>query len=192
DREHRCAGTAIKRASAVKVADHLSLWAGSYTVVRHRAFLSDFDRLARQCGSRQSNSQQAGLPDGAISGVEALAASGVSVVLRRLATVVFPVVTNDPHSPDPCLVIRLGSVLVGLRCGGILPGYEENQVARRKYGVEDVPGRAVAGPRIQAEPLGAIVRVVGLRPLRGASRVDQRDRCSLADFGLIEPLLRQG
>jgi hypothetical protein len=43
-----------------------------------------------------------------------------------------------------------------------------------------------------AEPLGAIVRVVGLLPLRGASRVDQRDRCSLPDFGLVEPLLSEG
>ena len=47
-------------------------------------------------------------------------------------------------------------------------------------------------PRFQAEPLGAIVRVVGLLPLRGAGRVDQRDRRSLSDFGLIEPLLREG
>src|SRR5690349_23143284 len=132
------------------------------------------------------------LPDGAVSGVKGLAALGVWVVLRRLATVVFPVVAHDPHSPDPCLVIRRGSVLVGLRCSGVLPGDEENQVAGHKYGVEDIPGRAVAGPRIQAEPLGAIVRVVGLLPLRGASCVDQRDRRSLPDFGLVEPLLREG
>ena len=109
-----------------------------------------------------------------MSGVEGLAALGVCVVLRRLATVVFPVVAHDPHSPDPCLVIRIGSVLVGLGCSDVLPKNEENQVARRKYGVEDVPGRAVGGPRIQAEPLGAIVRVVGLLPLRGAGRVDRR------------------
>src|SRR3954449_363924 len=128
----------------------------------------------------------------AVSGVEGLAAIGVCVVLRRLATVVFPVVAYDPYSPDPCLVIRRGSVLVVLRCGGVLPGYEQNQVAGRKYGVEDVPGRAVGGPRVQAQPLGAIVRVVGLLPLRGASRVDQRDRCSLPDFGLVEPLLGEG
>ena len=124
--------------------------------------------------------------------MEGLAAGGVHVVLRRLATVVFPVVAYDPHSPDPCLVIQRGSVLVGLCCSGVLPGYEQNQVAGRKYGVEDVPGRAVGGPRVQAEPLGAIVRVVGLRPLRGARRIDQRDRRSLPDFGLIEPLLREG
>src|SRR5215471_18890663 len=130
--------------------------------------------------------------DGAVSGVEGLTALGVCVVLRRLATVVFPVVAHDPHSPDPCLVIRGESVLVGLRCSGVLPGYEENQVAGRKYGVEDVPGRAVGGPRIQAEPLGAIVRVVGLLPLCGACRVDQCDRRSIAGFGLVEPLLREG
>src|SRR5262249_11027820 len=48
DRERRCAGTAIKRASAVKVAGHLSLWAGSAIVVRirHRAFHSDLALLA--------------------------------------------------------------------------------------------------------------------------------------------------
>src|SRR5499427_3637924 len=131
-------------------------------------------------------------PDGAVSGVEGLAALGVCIVLRRLATVVFPVVAYDPYSPDPCLVIRCSSVLVGLRCGGVLPGYEQNQVDGRKYGVEDVPGRVVGGPRVQAEPLGAIVRVVGLLPLRGTRRVDQRDRCSLSDFGLVEPLLREG
>src|SRR4051794_9059207 len=127
-----------------------------------------------------------------MSGVEGLAALGVCVVLRRLTTVVFPVVTYDPHSPDPCLVIRRRSVLVGLRCSGVLPAYEENQVAGRKYGVEDVPGRTVGGPRVQAEPLGAIVRVFGLLPRRGASRVDQRDRRSLPNFGLVEPLLREG
>jgi hypothetical protein len=46
DREHRCAGTAVERASAVKAAGHHSPWAGSAVVVRilHRAFLSDFDR----------------------------------------------------------------------------------------------------------------------------------------------------
>ena len=53
--------------------------------------------------------------------MEGLAALGVCVVLRRLATVVFPVVAHDPHSPDPCLVIRIGSVLVGLRCSDVLP-----------------------------------------------------------------------
>src|SRR4051812_1739552 len=127
-----------------------------------------------------------------MSGVEGVAALRVCVVLRRLATVVFPVVAYDPYSPDPCLVIWRGSVLVGLRCSGVLPGYEQNQVAGRKYGVEDVPGGAVGGPRVQAEPLGAIVRVVGLLPLRRTSRVDQRDRCSLPDFGLVEPLLREG
>src|SRR5215510_11299878 len=39
DREHRCAGTAVKCASGVKVAGHLSLWAGSPIVIRirHRA-----------------------------------------------------------------------------------------------------------------------------------------------------------
>src|SRR6185312_6284029 len=56
------------------------------------------------------------LPDRAVSGVEGLAVRGVRVVLRRLATVVFPVVTYDSHSPDPCLVIRRVSILVGLRC----------------------------------------------------------------------------
>src|SRR3954449_2205580 len=128
----------------------------------------------------------------AVSGVEGLAAIGVCVVLRRLATVVFPVVAYDPYCSDPCLVIRRGSILVGLRCGGVLPGYEQNQVAGRKYGVEDVPGRTVGGPRVQAEPLGAIVRIVGLLPCRGTSRVDQCDRRSLSDFGLVEPLLREG
>ena len=64
--------------------------------------------------------------------MEGLAALGVCVVLRRLATVVFPVVAHDPHSPDPCLVIRIGSVLVGLGCSDVLPKNEENQVARRK------------------------------------------------------------
>src|SRR5262245_61998988 len=132
------------------------------------------------------------LPDRAVSGVEGLAALGVCVVLGRLATVVFPVVAYDPYSPDPCLVIRRGSVLVGLRCSGVLPGYEQNQVAGREHGVEDVPGRHVGGPRVQAEPLGAVVRVVGLLPPREASRVDQRDRRCLPDFGLLEPLLRQG
>src|SRR5262249_55614599 len=63
---------------------------------------------------------------------------------------------------------------------------------RRKHGIEYVPGCAVGSPRIQAEPLGAIVRVVGLLPLNGASRVDQRDRRSFSDFGLIESLLRDG
>ena len=121
--------------------------------------------------------------------MEGLATFGVRVVLRRLATVVFPVVAHNPHSPDPRLVIRRGGVLVGLRCGGVLPGYEQNQVAERKYGVEDVPGRAVGGSRVQAEPLCAIVRVVGLLPLRGASRVDQRDGCCIPDFGLVEPSL---
>jgi hypothetical protein len=72
--------------------------------------------------------------------VEGLAALGVCVVLRRLAKVVFPVVAHDPHSPDPCLVIRLGSVLVGL-LQRRPSRYEENQLAGRKYGVEDVPGR---------------------------------------------------
>ena len=124
--------------------------------------------------------------------MKGLAPLGVCVVLRRFATVVFPVVAHDPHSPDSCLVIRLGSILVCPRCSGVLPRYEENQLAGRKYGVEDVPGRAVGGPRIQAEPLGAIVRVVGLLPLRGASRVDQCDRCSFPDFGFVEPLLREG
>src|SRR6185437_15123747 len=61
---------------------------------------------------------------------------------------------------------RHRSVLVGLRCSSALPGYEQNQVAGREYGVEYVPRRAVGGPRIQAEPLGAIVRVVGLPLLR--------------------------
>ncbi len=106
------------------------------------------------------------------SGGEDLAALGVRVVLRRLAAVVFPVVAYDPYCPDPCLVIRRGSVLVGLRCSVVLPRLEQNQVTGRKYGVEDVPGRAVRGPWVQAEPLGAIVRVVGLLPLSGASRVD--------------------
>src|SRR6185312_11360659 len=129
---------------------------------------------------------------GAVSGVEGFAAFGVCVVLRRLATVVFPVVAHDPHSPDPSRVIRRVSVLIGLRSSSVLPGYEENELAGRKYGVEDVPGRAVGGPRIQAEPLGAIVRVAGLLPLRGASRVDHRDRRSFPDFGLVEPLLREG
>src|SRR4051812_47172851 len=147
---------------------------------------------ARAWANAGSNSQQASLPDGAMSGVEGLAGFGVCVVLRRLATVVFPVVAYDPYSPDPCLVIRRGSLLVGLRCSGVLPGYEQNQVAGRKYGVEDVPRRTVGGPRVQAEPLGAIVRVVGLLPLRGTGRVDQRDRRSLPDFGLVEPLLREG
>src|SRR6516165_3269509 len=80
--------------------------AGSAIVVRirHRAFLSHFDRPA--------------LPDGAVSGVEGLAALGVCVVLRRLATVVLPVVAYNPYCPDLCLVIRRGSVLVGLRCSG--------------------------------------------------------------------------
>src|SRR5215469_16409285 len=121
------------------------------------------------------------LPDGAVSGVEGLAALGVCVVLRRLAAVVFPVIAYDPYSPDPCLIIRRGSVLVGLRSSRVLPGYKQNQVAGRKYGVEDVPRRGVGGPRVQAEPLGAIVWVVGLLPLRGASRVDQRDRRCLPD-----------
>src|SRR3954454_17500359 len=88
--------------------------------------------------------------------------------------------------------MRRGSVLIGLRCSGVLPGYEQNQVAGRKYGVEDVPRRTVGGPRVQSEPLGAIVRVVGLLPLRGAGRVDQRYRCSFPDFGFVEPLLREG
>jgi hypothetical protein len=45
DRELRCAGTAVERAGAIKVAGYHSLWAGSAIVVRirHRAFLSDFD-----------------------------------------------------------------------------------------------------------------------------------------------------
>src|SRR5215470_608802 len=43
DREHRCPGTAVERASAIKVTGHHSLWAGSAIVVRtrHRAFLLD-------------------------------------------------------------------------------------------------------------------------------------------------------
>ncbi len=175
----------------------LLLLAARYMVrgPRHGCFASHADRrdaairaasaMARRTQSRTRS--RPALPDGAVSGVEGLAARGVCVVLRRLATVVFPVVAYDPYSPDPCLVIRRGSVLVGLRCSGVLPGYEQNQVAGRKYGIEDVPGRAVGGPRVQAEPLGAIVRVVSLLPLRGASRVDQRDRCSLPDFGLVEP-----
>src|SRR5438045_9792185 len=100
--------------------------------IRHRAFLSDFDsalgwpvRAGR--GSRSSH-------DGAVSGVEGLAALGVRVVLRRLATVVFPVVPYDPYCSDPCLVIRRGSILVGLRCGGVLPGGGQNQVTGRTYG----------------------------------------------------------
>src|SRR5262249_36823239 len=49
DRELRCAGTAVERAGAVKVAGHHSLSAGGVIVVRirHRAFLSDFDRSER-------------------------------------------------------------------------------------------------------------------------------------------------
>src|SRR4051794_6645375 len=127
----------------------------------------------------------------AVSGVEGLAAPGVCVVLRRLTTVVFPVVTYDPHLPNPCRLIPRRHVLVGLRCSRILPGYYENQVARRKYGVEDVPGRAASGPRVQAEPLGAIVRVVGLPPLRGACRVNERDRRPLANLRLVKALLRE-
>src|SRR5262245_41045682 len=47
DRELRCAGTAVERAGAVTGAGHHSLWARSAIVVRirHRAFLSGFDRL---------------------------------------------------------------------------------------------------------------------------------------------------
>src|SRR3954468_19520626 len=171
-----------------------------------RPLRSSFRRVSLTCSSLSSRESDPGsftaracgtqgrtrIRSGAVSGMEGLAALGVCVVLRRLATVVFPVVAHDPHSPDPCLVIRIGSVLVGLGCSDVLPKNEENQVARRKYGVEDVPGRAVGGPRIQAEPLGAIVRVVGLLPLRGAGRVDQRDRRSLTDFRLVEPLLREG
>jgi hypothetical protein len=66
-----------------------------------------------------------------VSGVEGLAALGVCVVLRCLATVEFPVVAYDPCSSDPCLVIRCGSVLVRLRCSCVLPRYEQNQVAGR-------------------------------------------------------------
>src|SRR6516165_3022332 len=46
DRELRYAGTAVERAGAVNVAGHHSLWVGSAIVlrIRHRAFLSDFDR----------------------------------------------------------------------------------------------------------------------------------------------------
>src|ERR1700760_126997 len=94
--------------------------------------------LARRTQSRTRS--RPALPDGAVSGVEGLPARGICVVLRRLATVVFPVVAYDPYSPDPCLVIRRGSVLVGLCCSGVLPGYEQNEVAGRKYGIEDVPG----------------------------------------------------
>src|SRR5260370_16096019 len=67
---------------------------------------------ARAWANAGSNSQQAGLTDGAVSAVEGLAALGVFVVLGRLATVVFPVVAYDPHSPDPFLVIRRRSILV--------------------------------------------------------------------------------
>src|SRR5262249_3610346 len=55
DREHRCPGTAVERASAIKVTGHHSLWAGSAIVVRtrHRAFLSDHvgpsERIAAWC-----------------------------------------------------------------------------------------------------------------------------------------------
>src|SRR5215471_18498365 len=100
-----------------------------------------------------------------MSGVKGLAALSVCIVLRRFATVVFPVVAHDPYPPDPCLVIRRGSVLVGLRCSGVLPGYEQNQVTGPKYRVEYVPGRTVRGPWVQAQPLGAIIRVIGLLPL---------------------------
>src|SRR6516225_6374546 len=98
DREHRCAGTAVERASAVKVAGHHRLWLGSaIDRIRHRAFLSS-DELtlapstARAWTNAGSNSQGPTLPDGAVSGVEGLAALGVCIVLRRLATVVFSVV----------------------------------------------------------------------------------------------------
>jgi hypothetical protein len=66
-----------------------------------------------------------------VSGVEGLAALGVCAVLRCLATVEFSVVAYDPCSSDPCLVIRYGSVLVRLRCSGVLPRYERNQSAGR-------------------------------------------------------------
>src|SRR5262245_37721154 len=66
-----------------------------------------------------------------VSGVEGLAALGVCVVLRCLATVEFSVVAYDPCSSDPCLVIQYGSVLVRLRCSGVLPSYEQNQAAGR-------------------------------------------------------------
>src|SRR6516225_695987 len=59
DRELRCAGTAVERAGAVEVAGHHSLWAGSAIVVRirHRAFLSDFERALRVWANAGSNSQ---------------------------------------------------------------------------------------------------------------------------------------
>jgi hypothetical protein len=78
----------------------------------------------------QSPTGRASIADRAVSGVEGLAALGICVVLRRLTTVVFPVVTYDPHSPEPCLVTRRRRGRVGPRFSGILPGYEENQVTR--------------------------------------------------------------
>src|SRR5581483_11254738 len=50
-------------------------------------------RLRRARANAESNSQP-GLPDGTVSGVEGLAALGICVVLRRLATIVFPVVAH--------------------------------------------------------------------------------------------------
>jgi hypothetical protein len=102
-----------------------------------------------------------------MSGVEGLAALGIPVVLGSFATVVFPVVAHDPHCPDPRIVVQRGRVLVGLRRSGVLPGYDQNQVTGREYGVEDIPGRAVSGPRVQAEPLGAVVRIGSLLPFAG-------------------------
>src|SRR4051812_31605579 len=56
----------------------------------------------------------------------------------------------------------------------------------------NVPRCTLGRPRVQAEPLRAVVRVIRLLPLRPPNGIYQRDRRPLSCFGLIEALLREG
>ena len=81
--------------------------------------------------------------------MDALAALGVRVVLRSLAAVEHAVVAHHAHAAQSGAVGHRELVLEAFGGRVVVPRNQQDQIARREHGVEEIPLENAVGARIR-------------------------------------------